>query len=182
MHEIFRTRDVGTMDMFGMTAVRKWFGFAGPAEQTASDDRGAPADVVFQRALTYLHGEGVQMDKARAAQLFTRAAESGHTEAQYLLGLMLYEGHVPSRNHPEGVTSFSKQREAARWFGKAAEKGHAGAQARLGIYYLMSGSNVPGSSRSTSQTNEREEARKWLTLAANQGDELAVKYLARIGG
>ena len=61
----------------------------------------------------------------RAADLYRKAAELGHTKAQTALGLMFAQGH--------GVKSDDER--AAFWLSKAAASGNALAQYSLGLLY-----------------------------------------------
>ena len=54
-----------------------------------------------------------------------KAADQGHTVAQYNLGVFYDSGR--------GVKQSDK--EAVRWYQKAADQGHAGAQYNLGVMY-----------------------------------------------
>jgi TPR repeat protein len=81
----------------------------------------------FDLGWKYAHGEGVKVDKAKAAQLFGQAAEQGHDEAQHELGLCYAHG--------EGVEM--DVAKAARLSGQAAEQGHAEAQYELGTCYAL---------------------------------------------
>ena len=71
------------------------------------------------------HGDGVQRDAVRAAQLYCRAARYGDAEAQYSLAWMLTNARGIERDDAQ----------AAHLFAAAAEQGHTQAQAmaaRLG--------------------------------------------------
>jgi TPR repeat protein len=57
-------------------------------------------------------GEGVYVDKAKAAQLYGQAAEQGHADAQYNLGVCYSDG--------EGVKV--DKAKAAQLFRQAAEQ------------------------------------------------------------
>ena len=81
---------------------------------------------------------------------YRMAAELGHAEAQYNLGVMYATG--------EGV--HEDDAEAARWYRRAAEQGNAEAQFHLGEAYL-SGLGVP---------KDVDEATRWYRKAAEQGD------------
>lgn len=103
-------------------------------------------------------------DAARAQQ-WSRAktaclepAEGGNAFAQYVLGVMYYEGLGVWRNHAEAV----------KWLRKAAEQGLVPAQYVLGRAYLFPG---PGIERNAA------EAVKWLRKAAERGDADAQHFL-----
>jgi hypothetical protein len=84
---------------------------------------------------------------------FMEAAEQGHAEAQFYLGLMYLEGIGVLKNYAE----------AFKWFRMAAEQGHAGAQTSLGAMYA-SGRGVP---------RDYVMSYMWANLAASQGEETA---------
>jgi TPR repeat protein len=60
-----------------------------------------------------------------AKKLWKKAADQGYAEAQFILGLMYYDG--------QGVRQDYK--EALKWCRKAADQGNAGAQFILGLMY-----------------------------------------------
>ena len=98
-------------------------------------------------ALMYFEGLGVPQDESEAVIWWRKAAEQGHTLAQYRLGTAYYGGRggVPQDYH-----------EATRWVCFAAEQGHEEAQYLLGLMYFV-GMGVP---------EEPIQAHKWLNFAA----------------
>ena len=86
----------------------------------------------------------------KAKQYYKLAAEQGHLDAQYNLGLLLKD-----------------VKEAVYWFSLAAEKGHLDAQKKLGSMYYE-GREVP---------HNYNEAIKWYTMAAYQSDINAQRKL-----
>src|SRR5262245_21078259 len=84
-------------------------------------------DAQFRMGLCYLRGNGVAQDQAEALRWFQKAAEQGHADAQYHLGMNLWglNDHV----------------QAAHWWRMASDQGHAKAQARLALAY-QSGDGV----------------------------------------
>ena len=95
----------------------------------------------------YGTGRGVSQDHAAAMSWFRKAAEQGHAEAQYNLGVMYEDG----RGVPRDYTA------AMSWFRKAAEQGEAKAQFNVGIMYAH-GQGVP---------RDDVQAHKWLDLASS---------------
>ena len=83
------------------------------------------------------------------------AAEQGHAQAQFNLGVMYDNG--------EGVPE--DDAEAVKWFRMAAEQGYALAQYNLGVMYAT-GEGVP---------EDYVRAYAWFNLAAAQGYEPALK-------
>ena len=77
-----------------------------------------------------MHKRVTIRSEAEAAKWYIRAAEQGHTRAQYTIGAMYLYG--------EGVI-FNKK-EAEKWLRKAAQNGHAKAQMEL---TAMQGSAPP---------------------------------------
>jgi len=62
-------------------------------------------------------------DYKNAAEYFRKAAEDGHADAQFNLGILYIKGlGVPKNNE-----------DALRWLGKAAGQGHTGAKKELGL-------------------------------------------------
>jgi TPR repeat protein len=59
--------------------------------------------------------------------LFQLAAEQGHADAQYSLGIMYHEGQGMSQNYAE----------AAKWLRLAAEQGYVVAESDLAVMYEM---------------------------------------------
>ena len=88
-------------------------------------------------------------DYAKAAELFRPLAQGGHTEAQFMLGMMY--------DRANGVPHDAA--EAAKWIRLAADQGHAIAQMRLGRMY-DEGRGVP---------RDHSEAIRWYIKAAEQG-------------
>ena len=73
----------------------------------------------------YHAGEGVDQDYKGAARWIRKAADQGHSDAQFNLGIMYLEG--------EGVDQDFK--EAMRWIRKSADKGDADAQMKVAEMY-----------------------------------------------
>ena len=111
----------------------------------------------------YDWGHFVPKDVGKAAMWYRRAAEQGHVQAQFSLGLMLANGR-------DGVPSDAG--EAAMWYRKAAEQGHVKAQFNLGLLYEY-GDGV----RKDGVPTDYVQAYAWFNLAAAQG--LGVAMIAR---
>ncbi len=77
-------------------------------------------------------------------------AEQDDPKAQYILGVIYFEGNAVSQDN----------KEAARWFRKSAEQGLSSAQFNLSNMYRK-GQGVP---------LNLEESFKWAFLSAKQGD------------
>ena len=104
-----------------------------------------------------------QTPEQKKAALWT-LAETGDAGAQYILGLMYYDG--------DGVLKdFIK---AANWFQKAAAQGDSASQLKLGGMYYQ-GMGVP---------KDYTKAVEWFQKAATQGDakgQLAFGLIYRVG-
>ena len=104
---------------------------------------------LFNLALTYANGWGVQESQPRATELYGEAAEQGLAEAQFNYGLRLSIGNGVPPN----------ERAATRFVHAAAENGLARAQYELGVRFLH-GRGV--------RVN-RVQAYVWLNLASRSG-------------
>jgi hypothetical protein len=107
----------------------------------------------------YHTGEGVAKDLAQAARLFRLAADQGHADGQYLLGVMYVEGKGVAKDLTEAV----------RLFRLAADQGLAEGQYRLGAMYLA-GKGV---------AKDEVEGARLYRLAADQGLAQARDALAQ---
>jgi len=105
-------------------------------------------------AKMYKEGLGVLEDIEKSISWYTKAAEAGLVEAQYLLGELYYRYFYIDEN--------SKQK-AAKWTEKAAENGHVKAQHKLSFLYTY-GHGV---------NKDPKQAIKWCGKAAEQGNESA---------
>lgn len=135
-----------------------------------------------------------KQEYAEAVKWYRKAAEQGHTTAQYMLGCCYYSGKGVAKDAAEEVKWWRKaaerghkiaqnnlavcyedgtgvpkdKAEALKWYRKAAEQGHARAQYKVGEYYA-SGTVV---------SRDYCEAVKWYRKAADQGDMWGAFYLA----
>lgn len=90
------------------------------------------AAILVMQARQYEHGEGVPLDRERAADLYCQAARLGSAEGQYALGWMYANGR--GVEHNDGT--------AAHLFKMAANRGHAYAQKMLKLMPLPAGSQA----------------------------------------
>ncbi len=125
--------------------------------------RASQGDVqaMTELGLALAEGRGVQADAAQAADWMRKAAEAGHPEAQYRLGLMYENGLGVAQGEPW---------EMLRWLNEAASKGHAGAQTALGRLYLSGGAVEP----------DDAEAARWFERAAMTGSAEAQRMLGEL--
>ena len=108
------------------------------------------AEENYQKGLAYVYGDGVEKDLQLAFGQFLKAANQGHTAAQYRIATAYAYG--------EGVTQDYQQ--AAEWYGKAAKSGDLLAQRQLAKLY-WSGKGVE---------KNRAMAHAWYSIIANHGD------------
>ena len=91
---------------------------------------------------------------------FRMAADQGHAEARFNLGVMYDGGQGVARDSPA----------AMKWYRMAADQGDADAQCNLGVMYCR-GQGVP---------QNTSEALRWLHKAQVQGDERAKQSIKLI--
>jgi len=108
----------------------------------------------------YEGGEGVTQDYAQADAWYRKAAEQGHSGAQYTIGV----------NYDLGDGVMQDYAQAAFWYRKAAERGNPNAQQCLGQLY-ESGEGVP---------QDYVQAEYWYRKAAEQGNNTAQDNLVVI--
>lgn len=96
-------------------------------------------------------------DDATALALFTQAAEQGHSQAQYCLGLIYLQGR---RGTSPNAT------EAVRWLKRGADQGDADCQYVLAHAY-ENGLGVP---------QDNVQAFLWLILASRGGNDRAREH------
>lgn len=125
-------------------------------EQAAAQHGDADAQTTL--GLQYSLGvHGMQKDGTEAVKWWRKAAQSGKTDAQVLLGNAYLTG-----------TGISKdQGEAVKWWRKAAESGNADGQALLGQAYY----------EGISVEKDKAEGISWLRKAAENGSPIAITLL-----
>lgn len=119
------------------------------------------------------HLEPFQQENYHEAERwYLMAAEQGHVEAQYRLGLMYMLFHDDYRriDGPNAIR-FDAQDHSARWLLTAAEQNHRDAEFWIGISYW--------NGKSGADKNPKEAIR-WLRLAAERGDHYAQSSLGSI--
>lgn len=108
-----------------MRLLRRLLGFRHIPDLSGADDW-------FERGVDLLYGRTGDPDSREAFWCLSRAAELGHAEAQFNVGLLYHKG--------EG-TAFDVV-EALRWYHRAASQGHADAYYQMGSLYSR-GEGVP---------------------------------------
>lgn len=98
--------------------------------------------------------------KAKAIKCWRKAAEQGHSEAQFLLGCCHYHGYGVDKDAAE----------AEKWWRKAAEQNHSEAQFLLGCCYFA-GYGI---------ARDVGEAEKWWSKAAEQNHAYAEEALKEL--
>jgi TPR repeat protein len=109
----------------------------------------------------YELGRGVEKDLHEAARQYQLAAELGHPEAQYALGLVL-TGGLPD--------SPGSARKSFSWFNKAAQQGHPMAAYFLAMSYETGAGTEP----------DGKQAFEWYRRAASSGNSQAMSALAKM--
>jgi hypothetical protein len=122
-----------------------------PVPTTPADDE---ADTQCARGLWCANEVG-EPNYTEAAVWYRKAADQGHSLAQFNLGVMYANGQGFDRDDAE----------AAVWFEKAARGGDGGAQFNLGRMCHRASLDK----RSTQAGESRIEAYKWFQLATAQG-------------
>ena len=166
------------------------------------------AAIVALLVLFFVSGNGVEKTFAEgkafydaenyteALPFLTEAAEKGHSNAQYCLGRMYYEGLGVDRDLEKAFSLAYKSAmqdddmgqnllgvlyvngagvaldyyEAVSWYRKAAAQGNIKAFCNLGFMYL-NGNGVE---------ENHEEAAKWFRKAAEQGDDRGQYWLGEL--
>lgn len=123
--------------------------------ESSWEDSGS-ISIAYQLGRVWRDGLGVVPNDARAELWFQRAAEGGHSSAQYALARLLQE---------QGKTI-----EAIHWYEQAAEGGNRFASYQLGKLYL-SGETVQ---------KDSAKALEYLTDAAGKGNAQAQYVLGKL--
>ena len=144
-HSQFSDPDISNEDKH---SVVEWL------EYSWEDD--SSASTAYQLGRVWRDGLGVPPDGEKAEVWFQRAAEDGHSGAQYALAKLLHE---------QGRTS-----EAISWYKQAAEGGNPFAGYQLGKLYLA-GDDAP---------KDTTKALEYLTEAAEQGNSQAQYILGKL--
>ena len=108
----------------------------------------------------FYNGKGVRHNNAEAVKWYRRAADQGHSAAQFNLGGMFINGQGVQQNYAE----------AAKWSRRAADQGYAEAQYNLGIMY-HNGQGV---------LQDSSNAVFWFEKAASQGNDPAKLALGQL--
>ena len=128
--------------------------------KAAASDGEAPAQ--YQLGKEYYDGKIVKKNYRNAVKWFTKAAEQGHAEAQFMLARCYFSRKgMPNANYRKTKPL------AEKWFIAAAEQGHAEAQYQLAKFYYVL------------EEHNHHEAFKWYTKAAELGHYMAQHALSQ---
>jgi TPR repeat protein/uncharacterized protein (UPF0335 family) len=129
---------------------------------------------MYNLALHYRYGNGVQRDFGQAAEWFAKAAESGLVSAmvEHALALKTGRGQPFSRPNP---------RRAVDWLQRAADAGSVRAKYELGWIYQWGARCYCGEGQSPNDVaRDSELALLWFSRAAEAGDTTAQVRVAQI--
>lgn len=113
---------------------------------------------LYARSLHYRSGLGVAMDEDLALDYLLRAAELGHQEAAYRLGMTLMERNRETRDYSAGMF----------WLQQAAQDGNLNAQKQLGYVHMNDQWGL----------EDRQRAVYWWYQAATGSDSQAQLEIA----
>jgi TPR repeat protein len=119
------------------------------------------ASAIYLLAVLTEHGQGVERDQTRAAQLFQDAAEKGQVEAQVQWGLKLLAGRDVVQDRAAGQW----------WLRRAAHAGNAQAAKLVGDIYVRNSGPLPPNYSEAAAWYRRRRGRRccrracdWFTL------------------
>lgn len=135
------------------TATKK----ANNSSTTSSTSKTLTADENFKKGEEYYKN----MEYSNALPYIRKAAEDGHSNAQFRLGYMYDAAQGVAKDYAE----------AAKWYRKAAEQGHVTAQNNLGSLYR----------RGLGVTQDYAEALKWFNKSASQNSTIAKYAMKNLG-
>jgi len=120
------------------------------------------ANAQFRIAVWHIEGkmEADEADTMQAAQWFRRAADQGHRDAQYNLGVLYSAGKGVPKDYPLCL----------KWLRMAAEQNCPDAQFLLGKFLARGKAGKTGEA----------EAFRWLELAAEQGNDEAKQMISAL--
>ena len=128
--------------------------------QTEADaHKGIPA-AQYLAAKIFLDNKCIPKDEARALEWLNKAANAGHVEAAFQLGLIHYNAAKTDDEYNKALT----------WFMKAKDLGDTHAYYYLGEAYL--------NGRGVEQ--DRREAERWFSLASTRNDPRAQYQIAAL--
>lgn len=166
----------------------KLFGRSSTGNNTSGGKRANEAQKNYEDARAYEIGEGVELNPKKAVELYRKAAEAGHEDAAYHLGVLLSVldakdndtekwvriAAMKGEHHAQyklGCILYESKgaSEALQWFTKASENGNGSASSVAGAIYMESAQN----------DTDKEKAKKLFIRAWEQGDKHAIEYIAK---
>lgn len=116
------------------------------------------AKACYNLGLMYQDGDGVSKNMDEAVKWYTKSADLGYKEAQYLLASLVFQRQTQSISYPQAVT----------YYEQAAKQGHVKSQLNLGMLYL----------RGDVIAQDMPAAVQWISQAASNNNSEAQGYLA----
>lgn len=149
-------------------------------------------EAIFVLATKYRNGDGVPLDKVKAAELYRKAADMGDSYSQYDLAFMLDSGEGIEVDHEEAEKYFrlsadqgdtdaclciggilfekGQYKDAEQYFLSAAMKEDVKAQYNMGLLYMGEYLGEPDVSK----------ACEWFEMAAEKGFPYAQSMLGSV--
>jgi uncharacterized protein len=118
----------------------------------------AEAEAALKQGRAYDTGEGVARDRAKAAELYRRAADAGNTTAMFYMGV--FSGN--------GIAMKKDTAQAAQWYRKAAAGGVSEAMFNLALAY----------DKGDGVAKDPVQANAWYRKSADAGNRDAMFNLA----
>ncbi|SDK69284.1 hypothetical protein SAMN05192566_2078 [Methylophilus rhizosphaerae] len=118
------------------------------------------AKACYNLGLMYHDGDGVTQNMDEAVKWYTKSADLGYREAQYMLGSLVFQRQIQSISYPQAVAFYEQ----------AAKQGHVKSQLNLGMLYL----------RGEVIEQDMPAAVQWLSLAASNNNSEAQGYMAEL--
>ena len=135
-------------------------------------------DAQFNLGVMYEQGRGVPHSLKHACKLYIKAANRGHAEACFYMGLKYQDGCKTSgtKRKPGAVIVKQDVKQAIRYFRVAAEKGIVDAAVNIGVIYkhanLIEGGAEGG--------QDPRKALRWFKKAAARGDAKAAEMVEEL--
>lgn len=118
------------------------------------------AKACYNLGLMYQNGDGVAQNMDEAVKWYTKSADLGYREAQYMLASLVFQRQIHSISYPQAVA----------YYEQAAKQGHVKSQLNLGMLYL----------RGDVIEQDLAAAVQWLSLAASNNNSEAQGYMAQL--
>ena len=131
----------------------------------------------FNLGVMYEQGRGVPYSLKHACKLYTKAANKGHAEACFYIGLKYQEGAktTGTKRKPGAVVIKPDIKLAIRYFRVAAEKGIVDAAVNIGVIYKHAKLLEGGA-----DGEDPRKALRWFKKAAKAGDAKAAEMVEEL--